>query len=143
MAMLGREGERMSKRRLSGKVAVVTGASSGVGRAVARAFADEGADVALIARSAEALEDAAVEVRERGGRALVFPIDVSVPRAVDDAADQVARDARARRFSSRLWARTHKGWLALAAASRSRARSRGGPCGGPCRREARCGMGFG
>jgi NAD(P)-dependent dehydrogenase (short-subunit alcohol dehydrogenase family) len=92
MAMLGREGERMSKRRLSGKVAVVTGASSGVGRAVARAFADEGADVALIARSAEALEDAAVEVRERGGRALVFPLDVSVPRAVDDAADQVVRE---------------------------------------------------
>jgi short-subunit dehydrogenase len=82
----------MSPRRLEGKVAVVTGASSGVGRAVARALADEGCSVALIARSGEALEAAAEEVRERGVRALVFAIDVSVSHAVDDAADRVARE---------------------------------------------------
>jgi NAD(P)-dependent dehydrogenase (short-subunit alcohol dehydrogenase family) len=79
----------MSRHRLQGKVAVVTGASSGVGRAIVRAFADEGAKVALIARNAEALNDAAQEVRERGSEALVLPLDVADAAAVDDAAARV------------------------------------------------------
>ena len=79
----------MSKRRLEGKTAVVTGASSGVGRAIVRAFADEGAKVALIARNEEALNVAAQEVRERGSEALVLPLDVSDAAAVDAAAERV------------------------------------------------------
>jgi NAD(P)-dependent dehydrogenase (short-subunit alcohol dehydrogenase family) len=78
----------MARRKLEGKVAVVTGASSGVGRAIARAFAREGASLALIARGEDGLEAAAREVRERGANALVLPLDVSDARAVEDAAQR-------------------------------------------------------
>jgi short-subunit dehydrogenase len=60
-------------------VAVVTGASRGIGRATALALADAGAAVALAARGVEALERVAEEVRRRGGRALVVPADVGDP----------------------------------------------------------------
>jgi NADP-dependent 3-hydroxy acid dehydrogenase YdfG len=76
--------------KLAGKIAVVTGASSGIGRAITRAFAAEGANVALIARNRDALEATAREVEERGGQALVLPLDVSDAAAVDAAADAVA-----------------------------------------------------
>jgi NAD(P)-dependent dehydrogenase (short-subunit alcohol dehydrogenase family) len=75
--------------RFAGKVVVVTGASSGVGRACARAFADEGADVGLIARSVEGLSAAADEARAAGSRALVLPLDVAGADAVEAAAEQV------------------------------------------------------
>src|SRR4051812_12832291 len=75
---------------LSGKVVVVTGASSGVGRATVRAFAAHGAKVALIARGAEGLEAAAAEVRAWGGEAQVFPLDVAVSADVLAAGDAVA-----------------------------------------------------
>jgi NAD(P)-dependent dehydrogenase (short-subunit alcohol dehydrogenase family) len=72
--------------RIDGSVVVVTGASSGVGRACAREFAGRGAGVALIARGEDGLEAAAREVEELGGRALVFPLDVSDADAVEAAA---------------------------------------------------------
>lgn len=75
--------------RYAGKVVVVTGASSGVGRAIVRAFADEGADIGLIARSIDGLEGAAAEVRASGRRALVLPLDVADAEAVDAAAARV------------------------------------------------------
>jgi NADP-dependent 3-hydroxy acid dehydrogenase YdfG len=76
-------------RALKDQVVVITGASSGVGRACARAFASEGAKVGLIARNEEALEVAAGEVREAGGEALVLPLDVSDSDAVEQAAANV------------------------------------------------------
>jgi len=76
---------------LSGKVVVVTGASSGVGRAIARAFAEHGASIGLIARNEQALEVAAQEVRVCGSQALVLALDVADPAAVDAAADQVVQ----------------------------------------------------
>lgn len=71
------------------QVAVITGASSGVGRACVRAFASAGAKVALIARNEEALQAAAAEVREAGSDALVLPLDVANSEAVEQAAARV------------------------------------------------------
>lgn len=79
----------MHEGRLTQRTAVVTGASSGVGRAIVRAFAAEGAKIGLIARSTDGLEAAAAEVREHGGSALVMALDVADSRAVESAADRV------------------------------------------------------
>jgi short-subunit dehydrogenase len=62
--------------RFAGKVVVVTGASSGIGSAVARGFAREGASVALVARSAGPLEWVAGEIRGAGGVARAYPANV-------------------------------------------------------------------
>ena len=71
------------------KVVVITGASAGVGRATARAFAKCGFDVALLARGQAGLEAAAKEVIDAGARALVIPVDVSRFADMDAAASQV------------------------------------------------------
>ena len=72
---------------LSGKTIIVTGASSGFGEAIAIACAEAGANVSLIARREEALEQVAVAARAKGGAALVCPADVS-----DDAQIHAALD---------------------------------------------------
>ncbi len=73
-------------------VVVVTGASAGVGRAVVRRFARDGAKIALIARGAEGLEGAKRDVEEAGGEALVCPCDVSDYDAVEAAAERIERE---------------------------------------------------
>jgi NAD(P)-dependent dehydrogenase (short-subunit alcohol dehydrogenase family) len=70
-------------------IAVVTGASAGVGRATARAFADRGFDVALLARGSTGLEAAEKEVTAAGVQALAIPTDVARFAAVDGAAERV------------------------------------------------------
>lgn len=70
---------------LEGSVAIVTGASSGIGRAVAVALARSGADVTLTGRRADQLEDTAALVRSAGQRALVAQADVADPDAVQAA----------------------------------------------------------
>src|SRR5579875_1959260 len=70
----------------TGAVVVITGASGGVGRAVARRFAADGARIALIARGRKGLEGAAREVEEAGGQALVLPADVARHTQVEAAA---------------------------------------------------------
>jgi NAD(P)-dependent dehydrogenase (short-subunit alcohol dehydrogenase family) len=71
------------------KTVVVTGASAGVGRATARAFAEHGCNVGLLARDEERLQTAAAEVEARGGRACAVPTDVSDPAAVEGAAGRI------------------------------------------------------
>ena len=63
---------------LDGTVAMVTGASSGIGEAASRALAARGAAVALVARRRDRLEKLAAHLEERGGSALVIPADVEV-----------------------------------------------------------------
>jgi short-subunit dehydrogenase len=74
---------------LGGKAVVVTGASAGVGRATARAFAQKGAQVALLARQGDGLDIAHREIEAAGGRALAIPTDVADHDAVEAAAERV------------------------------------------------------
>ena len=78
--------------RLDGKVAAVTGASAGVGRAAALELARRGARVALLARGEERLESARREIEADGGQALVVPVDVSDHADVEEAASTVERE---------------------------------------------------
>jgi NAD(P)-dependent dehydrogenase (short-subunit alcohol dehydrogenase family) len=73
------------------KVVVITGASAGVGRAIAHRFAQAGASIGLIARDGEALTEVKEEIASLGGTALVVPADVADSAAVFAAADLVAR----------------------------------------------------
>jgi short-subunit dehydrogenase len=74
------------------EVIVVTGASAGLGRAIVRAFAREGAHIGLIARGEDRLEAARAEVEQLGGRGLVLPLDVADADALEQAADRVERE---------------------------------------------------
>ncbi len=80
---------------IAGKVVVITGASSGLGQAAARALCAEGASVALGARRVERIEALAKELRGRGGRALAIATDVTqldqVRRLVDEAVRELGR----------------------------------------------------
>ena len=74
------------------EVVVVTGASAGVGRAIACEFAEHGAAVALLARSLDGLEGAKKDVERLGGRALPIQTDVSDDEQVEQAAETVERE---------------------------------------------------
>jgi NAD(P)-dependent dehydrogenase (short-subunit alcohol dehydrogenase family) len=76
---------------MKGRTAVVTGASRGLGRAIALALADAGAAVALVARDREKLEGVRGEIESRGGRAAVFPANVTK----EDEVARLAKDVSA------------------------------------------------
>lgn len=80
---------RGSCRLSSVKIAVITGASAGIGRATALEFARHGTDVALIARNAARLDDVKREIETIGREALALPLDVSDPEAVQAAAEHI------------------------------------------------------
>ena len=74
---------------LTGKIAVVTGASSGLGADAARAYAAQGADVALLARRKEKLDAVVAEIAATGRKAFAVPCDVSNEDSVKAAVEQV------------------------------------------------------
>lgn len=78
---------------LDGRRALVTGATSGIGRATALRFAEEGARVALVGRSAEGLSEVAAQVRERGGESVEVRADLTVEedatRAVSETVEKL------------------------------------------------------
>jgi hypothetical protein len=79
----------MAGFELSGKRALVTGASSGIGRALARALAGEGVALAVAARRTEALDELASEIEATGRpRPIVLPVDLSKPGAAADLASR-------------------------------------------------------
>ncbi|MFC4551216.1 MULTISPECIES: SDR family NAD(P)-dependent oxidoreductase [Halorussus] len=74
---------------LSGTVAVVTGGTRGIGRAIAAGFADAGADVVPTSRTEESVEEAVADVRDRGASSLVHPTDVTDEASIRDLFDRV------------------------------------------------------
>lgn len=105
---------------LEGKVAFVTGASRGIGKAIALALAEYGADVAVAARTVDALEQTAKEIDALGRRSLVVPCDVTnsaqVEEAVKKTVDElgglevVVNNAGGSRFMSPLIGVREEGW---------------------------------
>ncbi|TME26090.1 MAG: SDR family NAD(P)-dependent oxidoreductase [Chloroflexi bacterium] len=77
--------------QLNGARVIVTGASSGIGRAIALEFARRGARVALAARSEQALHELATEIRGQGGEAIVIPSDVTIAAEVERMAKETIR----------------------------------------------------
>src|SRR5437868_4554662 len=75
--------KRRESRLLDGKIAIITGASRGIGAAAAQLFAQEGATVVLAARDEQAMEVIARGITTSGGQALVVQTDISSPAAVE------------------------------------------------------------
>ena len=76
--------EQLFKRKVHGKVILITGASSGIGLTAAHKLADAGAHVLLVARTVDALIDAQKEIEAKGGQASIFPCDLNDMNAIDD-----------------------------------------------------------
>ncbi len=77
---------------MNSRTALVTGASRGIGRACAKALAKAGARVALAARTVEALEELAAELRAEGAEGFVVELDLSEPKSIEAAAAKVAAE---------------------------------------------------
>lgn len=73
----------MTSLRLKDRIALVTGASRGIGRAVSLAFTREGAHVLLLARTRKTLEEVDDQIRRRGGKASLIPLDLADGKAID------------------------------------------------------------
>ncbi len=72
-----------AQKRLEGKIALVTGASHGIGRAIAKRYAAEGATVIALGRNVGALEELDDEIRDAGGKAVLLPLDLTMYEKID------------------------------------------------------------
>lgn len=86
--------QQSPSQRLQGRVALVTGASRGIGAAVARAFAAEGAHVILLARTQGGLEETDDAIRAGGGKATIFPFDLSETKKIEAIGPAIAEKFR-------------------------------------------------
>lgn len=82
----------MTARPLEDRVALVTGAARGIGEATARALAEQGAAVALVARRRARLDQLASDIAQQGGRALVIEADVTAQPQAQEAVERAARE---------------------------------------------------
>jgi NAD(P)-dependent dehydrogenase (short-subunit alcohol dehydrogenase family) len=78
--------------RLQGKRAVVTGAGSGIGRASAKRFAAEGAQLLIVDKTASAVEETAAQIKAAGGQVIALAADAGVESDVRQFIDQPVRD---------------------------------------------------
>ena len=78
-------------RSIKGKIAIVTGAASGMGRATAYVFADEGARLAIVDRSADALAEVEKEIRDAGGDVRAWCIDIAEDGSVEGMVEEAAQ----------------------------------------------------
>ncbi|MQA41062.1 SDR family oxidoreductase [Rugamonas aquatica] len=78
--------------QLSNRVAVITGASSGIGRATAKLLAERGAKVAVLARRGDMLEQLVAEIRAAGGTAMALTVDVTDQASIDNAAATIEQN---------------------------------------------------
>ncbi|MFK8080070.1 MAG: SDR family NAD(P)-dependent oxidoreductase [Granulosicoccus sp.] len=79
---------------LTGKTALVTGASRGIGAEICRVFADAGADIVAVARDQQELEKVASQVVEYGRQCRIYPCDLSDPMAISDLCSAVLKESR-------------------------------------------------
>jgi len=79
--------------RLEGKTALITGASRGIGAAIAQRLADEGARVVLVSRKLPALKDVAAQIEARGGEAIPIACHIGDPEAVTALVDRATAEA--------------------------------------------------
>jgi NAD(P)-dependent dehydrogenase (short-subunit alcohol dehydrogenase family) len=85
------KGNEVETGRLSGLTAIVTGASAGIGEAIAKTFAREGAAVAIVSRNADECKRVAGEIETAGGAAFAVPADVTRAADVEAMVDAVVK----------------------------------------------------
>jgi len=78
--------------RLDGKVAIITGAGRGIGRAIAKLFASEGAKVAVVSLTAENVEKVVTEIKSSGGVAIGIPTDISNTKQIKNAIEKTVAE---------------------------------------------------
>ena len=81
--------EQHFQQKVQGKIALITGASSGIGLTVAKRLAAAGAHVLLVSRTEETLKEVQAEIQADGGQASVFPCDLNDMNSIDDVSKQI------------------------------------------------------